>query len=60
MTDSITKTGSRCAYNVKDNLKEYVAVKVASVLKYVDAKLNKSGDDVTGNINMNQNRIVNV
>jgi len=61
--NTISKTGSM-PNSTAGNYKDYITNKLGSTLKYIDklisSKLDKSGGDMTGDINMNQNRIVNI
>ena len=51
-TASIMKTGS--------SRKPTRDLKISTINKYIETKVNKAGDEMTGNLNMSNNRIMNV
>ena len=58
---TISKTGSmENRSNDNENIDEIINSKISVINKYLETKVSKSGDVMTGNLNMHNNHIINV
>ena len=57
---TISKIGSAVRHNNKSTIDKQLSSKISTINKYLETKVSKIGNQMSGNLNMNNNCIVNV